>query len=126
MGRVRSELDAEVIQAWRHAAVDLGIVVRTPVGVENEVGVALVTQFGGPRGTIIVRHDDPRDAKLRRLAHEAGYFVSQIAAASYKTYDRDLFVSTLDDWGWFGHPVPPPAWYTERHWGSPETLRRTL
>jgi hypothetical protein len=34
-----------------------------------------------------------------------------VLADTYLTYDRHLFVGTLDDWGWFGEGSAP-AWYT--------------
>jgi hypothetical protein len=34
--------------------------------------------------------------------------------AAYARYERQLFVDTLADWGYFG-PAPPP-WHRDRYW----------
>jgi hypothetical protein len=41
---------------------------------------------------------------------EAGYFWSDLSP-EYQSYDRDLFIATLDDWKWFGAKGQEPAWY---------------
>jgi hypothetical protein len=41
-----------------------------------------------------------------------GQSCSFIHQESYARYDRDLFLATLNDWGWFGDPADAPEWYT--------------
>lgn len=35
---------------------------------------------------------------------------------AYADYDREVFVDTLNDWGWFGDAQRAPAWFTGRPW----------
>jgi hypothetical protein len=43
-------------------------------------------------------------------------FYSLINEESHALYDRDLFVATLNDWGWIGDPAHAPVWYTGKPW----------
>ncbi len=36
--------------------------------------------------------------------------------ASYRTYRRETFVDTLNDWGWYGAPSEVPYWYSGTSW----------
>jgi hypothetical protein len=114
---------ALVATAWQVAAAELGIEAEVDGALTDVKGrehryVVHVADFGGPRGTICsVRHSAETDsATLRRLAHASGYHYAELADA-YTTYDRSLFVATLDDWQWFG-AGEPPAWYTGTPWTS--------
>jgi hypothetical protein len=103
---------AEVLsKPWLAASADLGIQVeRLPSGV-------VVTAFGSPAGTLCsVCYTADEEEHLRDDAQSRGSFCS-VLADSYLTYDRHLFVGTLDDWGWFGEGSPP-AWYTGAVWGA--------
>jgi hypothetical protein len=77
-----------------------------------------VNNFGGPNGTIVLRLDGQHNDEVIRAAKADGCYVSIVRGDSYRTYDRKLFVETLDDWGWFGDPQAPPRWYTGTAWGS--------
>ena len=106
-----------LVDVWRQAAEDLGIAVRAPyVLARSPAGdaiecIALVEDFGSPNGTIVLaRHRAPESA--RSLARDRGRFVSLIDEVSYSSYNRALFVETLNDWGWFGQLDRVPVWYT--------------
>lgn len=111
-------LDEEMMNAWRQAARDLEIRVIIPFVLITEDGEresyeAHVMDFGGPSGTIVGGiHDDKNSSDRRK---EAGYDASDLAPV-YRSYDRQLFIDTLDDWKWFGAEGKQPAWYTGKNW----------
>jgi hypothetical protein len=106
------------MNAWREAAKEFGIRVEIPFILtteecEVEHYQARVIDFGGPNGTVFGIVDDHKASKKRR--RDAGYYCSDLAP-SYRTYDRELFISTLDDWKWFGVKGQEPAWYSGKNW----------
>lgn len=98
-------------ESWRVAASDLDIRVE-------EVGDAvLVADFGSEAGMLCsIRETRAAQEELRRDAEERGAGWSALGA-SYLTYDRDVFIEALNDWGWFGEGAPPD-WYTGEPWTS--------
>ena len=46
---------------------------------------------------------------------EGDPFCSLLSDESYGQFDRELFVATLNDWGWFGDGQPPD-WYEGTPW----------
>lgn len=109
-------------QAWLEAAADLGIRVQHPFTFTNRSGVTATTQgvylpdFGSRAGTLLVCRFDPEE--LDRLADDTDFFCSGLNPLSYEPYRRDLYVETLNDWGWFGPPDDRPGWYTGAWWGK--------
>jgi len=111
-------VDERISQAWLEAAKDLAIRVvapihlRTPAG--EEVGFeAHILDFGGSRRTVVgVIGDESHWGNVRcRL----GYYWSSLSP-SYRTYKREYFIDTLNDWQWFGEPALQPHWYTGKPW----------
>ncbi len=43
-------------------------------------------------------------------------FVSMLDERSYAKYSRDLFVDTLNDWGWYGPEYGSPQWFSGQPW----------
>ena len=105
-----SDLPAGIRDAWSDAGLDLGLTI-----VFGEEGRFLlwIADFGGPGGTVVFArgHTSPRDVEAARAS---GFFCSVLPDA-YATYDRSLFVATLDDWGWFGND-DPPDWFSGESW----------
>ena len=118
------DVDEEAIRrAWVQACDDLGIDVIAPasvnLGSEMIRAIALLPQFGAPKGMVIFGHFS---ASQRRAAdevaiREGGYGFSYLSA-NYETYDRSLFTATLDDWGWSDNARASPDWYTGEAWGA--------
>jgi len=115
------ELDHEVVDAWKKAAIDLEVRVTAPFTLIHENGEevyeALIHDFGGPKGMVAGKMDrygrykgDPVESR-----RQAGYCVSNLSD-SYRKYDRKFFQETLDDWQWFGNPDQRPSWYTGKPW----------
>jgi hypothetical protein len=114
------ETDITAIRAaWLLAAQDLSIrvTVDDPLLVDDTGTrypvVAIVHDFGGRRGMAVLL---AYEAPLAEIAQSQGYGYT-VLAPSYETYDRDLFVDTLNDWQWRGVGEPPP-WYTGEPWNS--------
>jgi hypothetical protein len=109
-------VDLQISAAWQKAAADLGIRVVAPFALTTESGEtkwfeAHISDFGGPNGTIVGKDDSGFDDTRKRL----GYYASNLSG-SYRRYVRDLFVDTLNDWGWFGEQDKEPPWYTGKPW----------
>src|SRR5687768_1031257 len=91
--------------AWRTAAIDLGIGVTAPFAITDRKGdplhfMARVHDFGARRGTLIWMM--PEALAARRLPPGVFYFISTLNPQLYGEYDRSRFVSTLEAWGWSG------------------------
>jgi hypothetical protein len=110
--------DEEIVIAWCDAARDLHIKVEAPFTIsgingENITFEALILEFGGPKGTVVgTLSDSMHDAR-----QESGYYFSNLAPA-YRSYNRQLFIDTLNDWQWFGQSGQAPNWYTGDVWSA--------
>ena len=120
----RVAVDEEAIRcAWVQARNDLGIDVIAPasvdLGSETICAIAMLPEFGAPQGMLIFGHFSPsqRRAADEVAIREDGYGFSYLSA-SYETYDRSLFIATLDDWGWSVKARPSPDWYSGEPWGA--------
>lgn len=112
----------ELVQAWLDAATDLGIDVVAPftlrVDAQELECVALVSDFGGVSGMVLLQGGVPEWEEVRDLlegARELGYGFSFVGK-SYSVYDRGLFVDTLNDWEWRRGTDTAPAWYSGAPW----------
>jgi hypothetical protein len=106
--------DEAISQAWLEAAKDLGIRVAAPFTVHSDEPItyeAHVMDFGGPKGTVVGVLDD----KLDDCRATQGFYRSNLAS-SYRHYERQHFVATLNDWGWYGPEELRPVWYTGKSW----------
>ena len=68
-----------------------------------------ISNFGREKGTIILDMADHED--LSKITGESGYYCSCLNTEVYSEYDREVFVDTLEDWGYFGSIRDRPAWY---------------
>jgi len=105
----------ELAQAWRDAAVDLGIRVTAPFQYEAADGstyecVALLHEFGSVAGTVVASLDIDWKG-LFAATKQTGHYASALNDDNYVPYERSHYIETLNDWGWYGEG-PPPAWYT--------------
>lgn len=109
--------NTEMTNAWKKAEQDLGIKINPEFTLKLKDGTRiflLIENFGGSDGTIVTTFDYTRDfAELKEL----GFYCSALAD-SYATYNRTLFVDTLNDWGFFGESNRKPSWYTGKNWTS--------
>lgn len=106
--------DKDISQAWLEAAEDLGIRVVAPFTLQSDTSVtfeAHVMDFGGPKGTVVGVLDD----KLVDCRAAQGFYTSNLAP-SFRNYERQHFVDTLNDWGWYGPEKLRPVWYTGKRW----------
>lgn len=100
----------DMIDAWIKAQHDLGIEVKTKLTLRLKTGTKdfiFIQDFGGPKGTIVTSINDTKDFKeLQKF----GFYCSALGE-SYSTYNRMLFIDTLNDWGFFGELNKKPTWY---------------
>jgi hypothetical protein len=99
-------------KAWEDAAKDLGITFIGPFrfGAEDDwcCVTGLLPDFGSEAGTLLITRKD--DDEVSSKASATNYYCSYLSPYSYDQYDRDRFMDTLNDWGWFGKGKPP-AWF---------------
>lgn len=110
--------EAKVVAAWKEAAADLGFQFTSPFVVTLSDGshhehLGLVHRFGRCIGALISVLDEPSE----RIPRPAGddYFCSTLGT-DYASYERQLFVDTLDDWQFFGSESERPPWYSGKSW----------
>ena len=109
--------EKKLIEAWKQAAVDLQISVKTPFKLidlnGNEIYFSLLIEgFGSKLGTLIITLDDFTHFDL---PEEHGYYCSALNLKSYSKYNREDFIDTLEDWQYFGDPHLKPNWYSGKY-----------
>jgi hypothetical protein len=110
------QTDPQIVDAWLQAATELGIKVIAPFKIStNDAGdwwfEAYIADFGGPNGTVVGN----RENQLNEIRKQHGYYASNLFP-SYRIFDRQHFIDTLNDWGWFGEKGKAPIWYTGKRW----------
>jgi hypothetical protein len=106
-------------KAWLEAAADLKIRVIHPFSfaskdglLKTSVGVYL-PDFGSRKGTLLTCRFDPY--ALCDIADSTDFYSSGLNPSYYEPYGREIYVETLNDWGWFS-ATEPPNWYTGKSW----------
>jgi hypothetical protein len=113
--------DESIRAAWQEAGRDLGIAVVAPFVLETASGSVtfpvFLPDFGGKKGMVVgLLGGYTMSAEHRSAAKTAHLYFSGLDPDSYSSFDRDLFVGTLNDWGWYGADGERPAWYTGAPW----------
>jgi hypothetical protein len=107
-----------MITSWIQASQDLNIIIRAPFILTTEDNLKIryelfVESFGSPLGTVILDMNDMTDFNIPK---KNGYYCSALNPERYGTYDRQLFIDTLNDWGYYGDKSKTPEWYTGQSW----------
>ena len=106
-----------VINAWEEASQDLKINLKTPFILETDKGKIeyplLVENFGRKNGTIIL---DLNDLDKFPEPEKYGFYRSAVNSALYFKYDRNLFIDTLEDWGYYGDINEKPNWFLGKYY----------
>ena len=110
----------EMLDSWKTAEKDLNIKIQSPFFItsKNEKKLKfdlLVEDFGSQKGMVIMSMSKMHGLKAIK---ENGFSFSALNFKSYSTYDRQLFIDTLNDWGYFGDLSKTPEWYTGQPWTS--------
>lgn len=115
MDRPRSRWP-ELEIAFADAGRDLQIEVTAPFAIKSrgkEIMLpAFIRNFGSECGMVIIGFDATPEE--RAAAHANDSFVSELSDG-YEKYERELFIDTLNDWGYFGN-AKPPQWYSGKPW----------
>jgi hypothetical protein len=114
------------IAAWIKAANELGIRVEAPYTLQDKQGhsfefIAYLPDFGGKKGAIFIGATPPGmqyDREAVACAEQRGFYISILNTEAYSEFDRDEFIATLDDLGYFGPSERKPGWYTGKVWGE--------
>ncbi|MFM2386946.1 MAG: hypothetical protein RL660_1703 [Bacteroidota bacterium] len=106
------EKNSPLIEAWREAAAELQLTIVAPFfleHVEEDWGdVLLIENFGSKNGTLVFTIDNMRNIGK---AEPYGFYCSALNPVSYAKYNREHFIETLSDWGYFGSSKNKPSWY---------------
>ena len=101
-----------LIKAWKFAAQELGLEIITPLKMNTENGKVnypiLVKNFGAKKGTIIAQHAFFMDYPMPK---HKDYHFSAVNANFYSEFNKEQFIDTLEDWGYYGSNVSKPEWY---------------
>jgi len=111
---------SQFLEAWKTAALELKLKIEIPFSIklenEKEILVPLrIENFGSNQGTIVSTVDEMLSFKLLQ---QNGFYCSALDTLSYSVFDRDLFIDTLNDWGFYGDSSDQPDWYTGCAWGE--------
>ena len=110
--------DRKMCEAWQEAAHELGFEFTTPFTVivdgQPFTYLGLVHNFGGAKGTLVGTMS--WGTGLEDHPTPEGFYLSLLNPSSYITFERENFIDTLDDWGWFGPEDKKPSWYTGKPW----------
>jgi hypothetical protein len=109
-----------VIDAWRVAALNLKIVIQSPFILGTSDGKELkfkllIESFGSNLGTLIFSMTTDSKVDIE-TAKEFGYYWSILNPDAYSVYEREHFIETLNDLGYFGEDSQKPVWYTGQPW----------
>ena len=103
----------ELIEAWKEASKELGIEIETPFFLQMDGRVIkydlLIKNFGSKNGTLILTTNETNEYEI---AEKLGFYYSALNPYHYSKYDKELFIDTLTDWGYFGIFENKPDWYT--------------
>ena len=105
-----------MIDSWKKASDDLKIKIQAPfMLITKDKGTfqfdLLIEGFGSPLGTVILSIDNMDEFYT---PEEYGYYCSALNSDRYETYNRQRFIDTLTDWGYFGEISKTPDWYFEQ------------
>jgi hypothetical protein len=109
-----------IVSAFKEASVALGFpfeeefVVQLPNG-GTVKALGLVRRFGSPMGMLLFAAGSEPALEDASALRSLG-FSSSVLYDGYGSYDRELFISTLDDWQFFGPDGERPGWYTGKAW----------
>lgn len=106
---------AAAARAWQHAAQELCFEIVSPFVLQNDLRAHnciawLPHFFSKKRGVLVVGHGT-LDKTFISDSNRLDYSLSIINMQSYSVYDRQLFIDTLLDWGYFGPIEKKPSWY---------------
>ena len=104
-----------IAAAWKVAGEELGIRVISPYELQTTDGgtysfIGLVEGFGSSKGTLLSLPHQWDDLGFADVAEENGYYCSGLYPQSYIQFDRESFIDTLNDWGWFSVDESRPFW----------------
>ena len=104
-----------LIKAWSEAAKDLKLDIQYPFSLTLGSGTRidaclLVKNFGRVNGAIIVSLEYSDNKLSWNEIESADYYFSKLNPDVYDHYDRDIFIDTLRDWGWYGPESLRPEW----------------
>jgi hypothetical protein len=102
----------KLIRAWEKASKDLGIQIESPFILKTENKEIkydlLIKNFGSKLGTLIITTENMSEFDK---ADKFGFYCSALNPFDYENYDRENYIETLTDWGFFGQQENKPEWY---------------
>ena len=108
-----SALFDRMAKAWQEAATDLKLEFVSPYKFMDASGqqytcTGLIKKIGSINGTLIISRKDAEN--VFDAGQRMGYFTSGLNPRYYEKYNREKFIETLKEWGWFGEINDKPDW----------------
>ncbi len=104
-----------IIAAWKKAALELNLELEIPFyygsNIEKPKLGLIVKQFGSKLGTLILDIDDFDGIEELEPVRILGYYCSALNSEAYENFEREIFIETLTDWGYYGQIDDKPDWY---------------
>jgi hypothetical protein len=103
------------MEAWKKAAVDLGIEVVCPYTLSLENGTlveadVLVKNFGNLHGMLLSTSDIFTASSNQIVQAGFGYSVLN---SGHENFDRKYYIEMLMDWSWSGTNDKCPSWFKD-------------
>lgn len=109
----------KLIKSWSEASKDLNIKIKTPFIIKDNnrkiIFELLVENFGCKKGTIIITINE---LEKINIPEKYGFYCSALNPINYSVYNRQYFIDTLNDWGYYGEKAETPIWYTGEFWSK--------
>ena len=107
-------------QSWQKASKELNIDIIFAADKRNGIRpinyFAFLPEFGSESGIylgIYQKGSDSLDSELAEWCESENQRCTFINPESYKEFNRQFFIDTLLDWGFFGEKLP--SWTTKRY-----------
>lgn len=103
------------VNAWAIASVELGIELEAPfilrANGREHLCIAWLPHFFSAKRGVVVASLETDPVTFASDAESEGYAYSLVNVQTYGQFDRDLFINTLKDWGYYGSEEKKPSWY---------------
>lgn len=109
---------SNLIVSWKTAEKELKIKIQSPFILITKKSKRiefdlLVEHFGCEKGIVLI---SIKNMHTLKAISENGYAYSVLNIGKYSIYNRQLFIDTLNDWGYYGDSSKIPEWYSGQPW----------
>lgn len=111
--------ETRMARAWKEAAQDLGIEFEAPFVFKDRRGrkhlcSGIIPNFGSKLGVLVISGTQDLHPEVTwDAANSVDKYRLSAMSPHYETYDRQLFIDALRNWGWHGPKGKRPKWYLD-------------